>query len=136
DLLLIYAADGTTTRGESNQLYFTELAQRVIKTASQMGPMGRLYEVDMRLRPTGKSGSLVLPLAEFRRYFAGPRCQLWERQALARARVVRGSTPFADEVTDAIRIATLGPAWAPALVDEVRPMRPKLELTAGPRSPQ
>ena len=35
--------------------------------------MGRLYQVDMRLRPTGKSGSLVLPLAEFRRYYAGRR---------------------------------------------------------------
>ena len=52
--------------------YFTELAQRIIRTMSQLGPMGRLYAVDMRLRPTGKSGSLVLPLAEFRRYFGSP----------------------------------------------------------------
>ena len=37
---------------------------------SYLGPLGRLYQVDMRLRPTGKSGSLVLPLGEFRRYFA------------------------------------------------------------------
>src|SRR4029077_8264631 len=108
---LIYQADGTTSLGEANQLYFTELAQRVIKTASRMGPMGRLYEVDMRLRPTGKSGSLVLPLSEFRRYFAGPGCQLWERQALARARVVRGDPAFAREVTAAIRVAMLGPTW-------------------------
>ena len=84
DLLLIYDADGTTSRGESNSLFFTELAQRVIKTASHMGPMGRLYAVDMRLRPTGKSGSLVLPLAEFHRYFESPGCQLWERQSLGR----------------------------------------------------
>ena len=41
----------------------------------------------MRLRPTGKSGSLVMPLAEFRRYFADGGGQLWERQALTRARV-------------------------------------------------
>ncbi len=134
DLLLVYAADGTTTRGEANRLYFTELAQRVIKTTSRMGPMGRLYEVDMRLRPTGKSGSLVLPLREFRRYFAGSGCQLWERQALARARVVRGEGSFADEVTAAVRAAMLGPEWCPALVDEVTAMRRKLEATASPRS--
>jgi glutamate-ammonia-ligase adenylyltransferase len=134
DLLLIYADDGTTMRGEANRLYFTELAQRVIRVASRMGPMGRLYEVDMRLRPTGKSGSLVLPLAEFRRYFAGAGCQLWERQALARARVVRGGPPFAEEVADAVRSAMLGPAWCPELTDEVRAMRQKLESTAGPRS--
>ena len=150
DLLLIYSHDGTTTRGESNQLYFTELAQRVIKTTSQMGPMGRLYEVDMRLRPTGKSGSLVLPLTEFRRYFAGTACQLWERQALSRARVVYGDAPlmggdppagsprpplpFADEVMRGVRAAMLGPAWCPAVVDEVRAMRRKLEATASARS--
>lgn len=134
DLLLVYAADGTTTRGESNALYFTELAQRVIKTASRMGPMGRLYEVDMRLRPTGKSGSLVLPLAEFRRYFAGRACQLWERQALTRARAVRGDVVFADEVMTAVRAAALGPAWCPRTADEIRSMRKKLEATASPRS--
>ena len=134
DLFLIYAGDGTTTHGEANQLYFTELAQRVIKTASRMGPMGRLYDVDMRLRPTGKSGSLVIPLAEFRRYFAGAGCQLWERQALSRARVVRGDPAFADEVRSAVRDAILGPAWCPQLVDEVRGMRQKLEATASLRS--
>jgi glutamate-ammonia-ligase adenylyltransferase len=134
DLLLVYEADGTTTRGEANQLYFTELAQRVIKTTSQMGPMGRLYEVDMRLRPTGKSGSLVLPLAEFRRYFAGTGCQLWERQALSRARVVRGDPEFAEEVTTAIRTAMLGSGWRAELIDEVRAMRQKLESTASARS--
>ncbi len=134
DLLLIYEADGTTTGGEPNSLYFTELAQRVIKTASQMGPMGRLYAVDMRLRPTGKSGSLVLPLAEFHRYFDSPGCQLWERQSLGRARVVRGDSAFAEEVTTAIRAAMLGKQWCPQLVDEVRGMRQKLEATASARS--
>ena len=72
DLLLVYEAEGTTTRGEPNSLFFTELASGSSSTSSRMGPMGRLYAVDMRLRPTGKSGSLVLPLAEFRRYFDGP----------------------------------------------------------------
>ena len=42
--------------------------------------MGRLYQVDMRLRPTGKSGSLVIPLTEFRRYYEEGGAQLWERQ--------------------------------------------------------
>ncbi|AWM42012.1 Glutamate-ammonia-ligase adenylyltransferase [Gemmata obscuriglobus] len=134
DLLLIYETDGTTSRGESNRLHFTELAQRVIKLMSHIGPRGRLYEVDMRLRPTGKSGSLVLPLAEFRRYFAGSACQLWERQALGRARVVRGAAAFAAEVTAVVRDAMLGPAWRPDVVEDVRAMRQKLESTAGPRS--
>jgi len=134
DLLLIYESDGTTDTGEPNSLFFTELAQRVIKMTSGMGPMGRLYAVDMRLRPTGKSGALVLPLSEFHRYFAASGCQLWERQTLSRARVTRGNPAFAVEVTDAIRAAMLGKAWCPQLADEVRAMRQKMESTANARS--
>jgi glutamate-ammonia-ligase adenylyltransferase len=134
DLLLVYAEDGTTEKGEAHQLYFTELAQRAIRTASAMGPMGRLYAVDMRLRPTGKSGSLVLPLSEFNRYFAGPACQLWERMALTRARVVCGEPEFALAARDALRAAALGREWCPAVVEEARAMRAKLEATAPPRS--
>jgi glutamate-ammonia-ligase adenylyltransferase len=134
DLLLVYEAEGVTDRGEPSALYFTELAQRVGNTLGRYGPMGRLYAVDMRLRPTGKSGSLVIPLAEFRRYFEGPGCQLWERQALARARVVRSEAAFAAEVTAALRNAMLGKPWSATLANEVRAMRAKLEATAGPRS--
>ena len=74
DLILVYEGDGRTgpppgsTRFDRFELtdnfhFFTELAQRIIKATSYLGPMGRLYQVDMRLRPTGKSGSLVMPLA-------------------------------------------------------------------------
>ncbi|MCS6865353.1 MAG: bifunctional [glutamate--ammonia ligase]-adenylyl-L-tyrosine phosphorylase/[glutamate--ammonia-ligase] adenylyltransferase [Gemmataceae bacterium] len=134
DLLLVYQSDGLTTRGEANRQFFTELTQRVIKLISQLGPMGRLYEVDMRLRPTGKSGSLVLSLDEFRRYFASSACQLWERQSLTRARVVRGSAPLAHDVMAAVREAMLGPSWCPRIAHEIRTMRQRLEATASPRS--
>ncbi len=134
DLLLVYESDGRTDTGEPNAQFFTELAQKIIRTASRMGPMGRLYAVDMRLRPTGKSGNLVLPLAEFQRYFSGSSSMLWERQSLSRARVVRGDAGFAAEVTDAIRTAMLGKAWCPQLADEIRGMRHKLEATANARS--
>src|SRR2546422_5251169 len=87
DLILIYEGDGRTgpppgaSRFDRFQLtdnfhFFTELAQRFIKTLGLLGPMGRLYQVDMRLRPTGKSGSLVIPLAEFRRYYQDGGAQL------------------------------------------------------------
>ena len=136
DLLLVFEADGHTDgpEGVPNFHYFTELARRVIGAMTTMGPMGKLYAVDMRLRPTGKSGSLVLPVAAFERYFAGDGCMLWERQAMTRARVVRGEAGFADAVTAAVRGAVLGKPWCSGLADEVRSMREKLESTAGPRS--
>ncbi len=134
DLLLVYEADGVTDAGEANAQFFTELAQRIGNTLNRYGPMGRLYAVDMRLRPTGKSGALVLPLAEFRRYFDGTGCQLWERQSLSRTRVIRGEPEFAAEVYRTVRTAMLGKGWCPGLADEVRAMRQKLEASTGPRN--
>jgi len=135
--VLIYETDGTTEGGSeqtTNFHYFTELAQRAIKLLSQPGPLGKLYSVDMRLRPTGKSGSLVVPLVEFRRYFAGGGAQLWERQALTRARGVRGDSEFLPDVLAAVHTAILGHGQGSGLVEEVRTMRDRLETTASPRS--
>jgi glutamate-ammonia-ligase adenylyltransferase len=95
--------------------------------------MGRLYPVDMRLRPTGKSGSLVTPLAEFRRYYAEGGAQLWERQALTRARVVCGDAEFGREVMVAVEQAVHGPGWRPELVDEILTMRERMEASRSER---
>jgi glutamate-ammonia-ligase adenylyltransferase len=146
DLILVYEADGPIVRpsdllpgarsaSATNARFFTDLAQRVIKVLAQPGPLGRLYEVDMRLRPTGKSGSLVVSLAEFRKYFApGGGAQLWERQALLRGRVVRADPGFAEVVGAAVREAAVGPGWSPAVADEVAAMRKKMEAGTTPRS--
>lgn len=132
DLVLVYEGDGRTTPPAPNAAFdnfrfFTELAQRVIYTAARVGPMGRLYEIDMRLRPTGRSGSLVIPLAEFRRYYEEGRAAVWERQALTRARVVFGDPAFGHEVMSAIAQAAYEGGWEPAWMDEIRVMRDRLE---------
>jgi glutamate-ammonia-ligase adenylyltransferase len=153
DLMLVYEADGRTaapagaTRFDRFELtdnfhFFTEYAQRVIRATSYLGPMGRLYQVDMRLRPTGKSGSLVIPLNEFARYFtAGPEsaahpegsAQLWERQALTRARVVFGDEAFGHEVMAVVARGVYGLDWKPELADEILDMRQRLETSRGVR---
>ncbi len=117
----------------NNYHFFSELAQRIIKTTSYLGPRGRLYQVDMRLRPTGKSGSLVIPLAEFRRYYAEGGAQLWERQALTRARVVFGDEAFGQEVLAAVEQAAYGVAWRPDFADEISSMRERLEASRSER---
>jgi glutamate-ammonia-ligase adenylyltransferase len=95
--------------------------------------MGRLYHVDMRLRPTGKSGSLVIPLSEFRRYYESDGAQLWERQALTRARVVHGDALFGCEVMAAVEEAVHGLAWEPRLADEIVEMRERVEASGSER---
>jgi [glutamine synthetase] adenylyltransferase / [glutamine synthetase]-adenylyl-L-tyrosine phosphorylase len=135
DIMLIYEADGHTRRRFSNFEWFTELTQRAVRVLSQAGPLGRLYNIDLRLRPVGRSGSLVVPLHEFRKYFQDPtRCQLWERQSLTRARILRGDDRFSGEVIGAIRQAALGQPWSEQVASEIKQMRDRLEQQARPRS--
>jgi glutamate-ammonia-ligase adenylyltransferase len=144
DLILVYEGDGRTvpppgsSRWDTFELtdnfhFFSELARNIIRVTGQMGPRGRLYQIDMRLRPTGKSGSLVIPLAEFIRYYEEGEGQLWERQALTRARVVAGDPQFAQEVLSAIGRETYGIAWKPEMVDEIRQMRDRMQATGSKR---
>jgi [glutamine synthetase] adenylyltransferase / [glutamine synthetase]-adenylyl-L-tyrosine phosphorylase len=136
DLILVYAGEGRSTGPKplDHYEYFTEYARRLIKALSQLGPLGRLYAVDMRLRPTGQSGSLVVPLDEFRRYYAAGGAQVWERQSLTRARPVHGDPPFVAETMEAVRSALFGVPWGPNVVAEIRSMRERLESSAPPRS--
>src|SRR5262249_37905324 len=126
DMVFLYEADGSTFHarrsrrsGETstNQHFFSELGQRVIKAGSQLGPHGRLYEIDPRLRPTGKSGALATSLAEFRRYFEEGGGQLWERQALCKARVVYGSPKAAAAAMQAVVDCAYRRPWHPEFAD-------------------
>lgn len=138
DLLLIYETDCDGEIGEGaapgkgaarTARYFTELAQHVIRRTTESGPLGRLYEVDMRLRPTGKSGSLAVSLAEFERYFSRGSGETWERLSLTRARVIHGDAVFANRVMDQIRTIVTMPQ-GDRLLDDVREMRSRLEVSA------
>lgn len=140
DLIVVYEADGQTEPppnrpATSAQHYFTTLTQQAIQQLTRSGPMGRLYAVDMRLRPTGRSGSLVVSLPEFARYFApGGGAAAWERLALVRGRVVREVDGFGESVAAAVRDAVLGEPWSPALATAVCAMRERLQAAASPGS--
>ncbi len=135
DLIFLYEADGTTVHARrsrrdvttNNQHFFSELAQRIIKVASQLGPYGRLYEIDPRLRPTGKSGALTTSLAEFSRYFAGGQAQLWERQALCKARIVYASEAAAELAMGVIREAAFDRPWHNDDAETIWQMRSRME---------
>ncbi len=141
DIVFLYQAEGHTQirrprRGEptTNQHFFGELGQRIIKTTSNLGTFGRLYEVDPRLRPTGKSGPLATSYAEFARYYAEGHAALWERQSLCRARVIFGDKLAAREALEVVQQAAFGQAWRPEDALQIREMRAKLESDAGARN--
>lgn len=74
--------------------YYARLAQRVLSFLTVMTPSGRLYEVDTRLRPNGRAGSLVSSVNAFRDYQLN-QAWTWELQALTRARYIAGSNEVA-----------------------------------------
>lgn len=138
DIVFLYEADGHTAHSQpnrraettTNQHFFSELGQRIIKTTTRLSQYGRLYEVDARLRPTGKSGALPTSLEEFARYFAEGDGQLWERQSLCKARVVAGMREMLKATVAAVGRAAFEHRWRRRDADEIRRMRHRLEETA------
>ncbi|QGJ70278.1 Bifunctional glutamine synthetase adenylyltransferase/adenylyl-removing enzyme [Planctomycetales bacterium 10988] len=137
DMIFLYEGDGSTDAARSrsrestiNSHFFGEVAQRMIKFVNHLGPYGRLYEIDSRLRPTGKSGPLATSLTEFERYFFEGEGQLWERQALCKARVVYASTDRMREATEAsIHRAIYCRPWQDENAAQIRDMRERLQKT-------
>jgi glutamate-ammonia-ligase adenylyltransferase len=123
------ACDRAAGAGTSNFDFYSQWAQRVINAMGRMGPYGRLYPIDARLRPTGRSGSLAIPLEEFRRYYAEGSGQLWERQALTKARVAFADEAFAPTAIQAVEQAAYGHPWQPSMAEEIQTMRERLEAS-------
>ena len=138
DIIFLYETDGPTlslrrSKREpitTNQHFFSELGQRIIKAATYLGPNGRLYQIDPRLRPTGKSGALAVSLQELERYFAQGDGQLWERQALCKARIVYATPEFGERAMRVIHRCAFGPDFRPEDAAAIREMRTRLEETA------
>jgi glutamate-ammonia-ligase adenylyltransferase len=129
DLVFLYDAppDGSTdgARELANEQFYTRLVQKIINILTTRTLSGDLYEVDMRLRPSGASGLLVSSLEAFRRY-EEESAWTWEHQALARARAVAGD-PAVMAAFEAVRTAVLARAREPAaLAGEVVAMRDKM----------
>ncbi|NGZ07661.1 MAG: bifunctional [glutamate--ammonia ligase]-adenylyl-L-tyrosine phosphorylase/[glutamate--ammonia-ligase] adenylyltransferase, partial [Magnetococcales bacterium] len=85
----------------SNVLFFSRLGQRIITTITTLTRAGKLYELDMRLRPSGKSGPVVTSLESFIHYQTHD-AWLWEHQALTRARPMTGDPEFMHDLHQAI----------------------------------
>jgi len=125
DLCFIYSGDGATKGPEiiSNGEFFTKLAQRIISLVCLNSRYGRAYLIDSELRPSGRQGSLVATLESFRDYHQ-KKAQIWERQALLKARVIAGDEAFMKEV----KITLIGLAYKAAPPDEKQMLRSIADL--------
>jgi glutamate-ammonia-ligase adenylyltransferase len=138
DVIFLYEAEGTTVQTRrskrddvtTNQHFFSELGQRIIKVATNLGPFGRLYQIDPRLRPTGRSGPLATSLSEFAKYFASGQGQLWERQALCKARLVVCPPEARPLAIATLHDAAFAPGWQASDLETVHAMRGRMERSA------
>ena len=130
DLDLVFVSSGeegltTGSRVIDHQRFFTRLAQRVVHILSTTMMGGRLYEVDLRLRPNGDSGPLVTSFPALKRYLNSD-AWTWEHQALVRARVVAGGSALIKKVEE-LRVDVLSkPRDDALLTNDVTSMRRKM----------
>jgi len=92
DLIFVYPESGETQGGRrsvSNQEFFVRLGQKLIAALDRQTADGFVFRVDMRLRPYGQSGALVLNFDALEEYYLS-QGRDWERYAMVKARVVSG----------------------------------------------
>ena len=139
DLDLVFLHDSHGEQQETsgakpidNQLFFVRLAQRIVHLLTMHSAAGRLYEVDVRLRPSGKGGLLVTNISAFAEY-QREEAWTWEHQALLHARAVAGA-PELRARFEAVRLEVLcRHVRRDTLLAEVRGMRERMrrELSKG-----
>ena len=129
DLIVIYDGDGVDAsdgrRPLATRAYYARLTQALVTALSAPTAEGRLYEVDMRLRPSGRQGPVATGLASFKSYQA-EEAWTWEHQALVRARFVAGDAAVAARVDDVRREVLCQQRDDGALRAEVTAMRRRM----------
>jgi glutamate-ammonia-ligase adenylyltransferase len=135
DLVFLHAGtEGQTYGGElpiDNQHFFSRLGQRVIHILTTHTAVGRLYEPDMRLRPSGSSGILVSHIEGFRDYQTN-KAWTWEHQALIKARPISGNINMAKRFEQIRNEILARPRVKAKLKKDVLDMRERMrkELTS------
>ncbi|MEY4933071.1 MAG: hypothetical protein RLZZ403_1391, partial [Pseudomonadota bacterium] len=130
DLVFLHDSSGEVQRTDGKQsidnaMFFARVGQKIVHLLTVHSAAGRLYEIDTRLRPSGKGGLLVQSLHGFEEY-QRKEAWTWEHQALLRARAVAGGTSLRDEF-ERIRIDTIRTAVRrDTLQEEVRNMRARM----------
>jgi len=135
DLIVIYDFDERHPNSDGERplyggQYFARFTQRLISALTVQTNYGQLYQVDMRLRPSGRSGPVATQIDGFRDYHERE-AWTWEHMALTRARVVSGAPEFSASVEAAIREVLRRKRDARTVADDVIEMRAAIAKEKG-----
>ncbi|MCT4608764.1 MAG: glutamine-synthetase adenylyltransferase [Pelagimonas sp.] len=138
DVIVIYDADGVEysegKKSLASRTYYARLTQAMVTAVTAPMSEGRLYEIDMRLRPSGNQGPVATSWSAFQDYQSND-AWVWEHLALTRARVVAGASELAQDV-EAFREDLLArPSDQTRVLRDVAEMRQRIEEAKGGRGP-
>jgi glutamate-ammonia-ligase adenylyltransferase len=138
DLIIVYdyAEEGAQSAGPRSlpgPQYYSRFTQRLIAALSAETAEGSLYQVDMRLRPSGNQGPVATKLSSFVAYQKGS-AWTWEHLALTRARVMTGPAALTREINETIKQVLSRPRDRGAVAEDVRAMRAKIADDRGSES--
>ena len=135
DLILLYefdpeCPDSDGAKSLHGAQYFARFTQRLISAFTTRTNYGVLYEVDMRLRPSGRAGPVASHVDSFAEY-QDREAWTWEHMALTRARVISASPDFRKEIEEIIRQVLTRPRDAGSVAKNVADMRRAIALEKG-----
>jgi [glutamine synthetase] adenylyltransferase / [glutamine synthetase]-adenylyl-L-tyrosine phosphorylase len=135
DLIVVYDFDPSVQQSDGPRplapsQYYARFTQRLISALSAPTAEGALYEVDMRLRPSGQKGPVATQLSSFIAY-QGTEAWTWEHMALTRARVVTGPPHLRAKIEAALRGALIRPRDPAKTARDVAEMRALVEKEKG-----
>ncbi|MEM9969023.1 MAG: glutamine-synthetase adenylyltransferase [Pseudomonadota bacterium] len=138
DLLVIYDAAGQETsngpRPLSTRQYYARLTQAMITAMTAPMAQGKLYDIDMRLRPSGNQGPVATSLVSFEQY-QQKEAWVWEHLALTRAHVIAGPHSLVQRVTEVISDILARTSDMIHVCDQVADMRRRIAAAKAPEGP-
>lgn len=138
DLIVIYDPEQQETSQGPKPLptrpYYARLTQALITALTAPMAQGRLYEVDMRLRPSGNQGPVATSLPAFKSY-QQEQAWVWEHLALTRAAVIAGPKDLTDDVSDFIAQLLQNGRPISEVAGDVADMRARIQAAKTPNSP-
>jgi glutamate-ammonia-ligase adenylyltransferase len=130
DLMFVYGADGDTAGGRAGRLangeYFTRVSREVVALVEEITDEGYAFRVDLRLRPEGRMGGIILSLDGYRTYYR-ERAELWERQALVKARIAAGDAGVGGRFMTLAAETVYRPGLDARIVGSIRDMKGQID---------
>lgn len=137
DLMFVYGAEGDTAGGPEGRVangeYFARVCRDIVALIETATDEGYAFRVDLRLRPEGRMGPVAMSLDAFRTYHES-RAELWERQALLKARVCAGDAQVAARFVTWARDVVYRPGVDPRVVPAIRGMKREIDRAIGRRA--